>query len=220
MSAQPIVIVATLESRLKTLHESIITNQYQAGRILVELRDQFAHGQWLLYLRQLCQRIGMSQRTSYGYIESYETLREAGGNPLVHAAEKLGINVNRKPVRTALFIAHQSHPHVSPTKIANFAKMELSQKHKNPAVDQLAALRKRYNAQADIEFERLGNLGMTQFQVRLGKVNARHAPRGKQTVTVELTLDQLRYVKGTFDVGATQLTYRGVKKFLAGWGIK
>lgn len=89
---------------------------------------------------------------------------------------------------------------------------------KNPAIDQLAKLRKQFPA---VQIERAGGSCMTAFQVWID-TEANNSPKGKTTeiVTVELTTDQLRTVKGKFRVGANGLEYKGVQTFLKAWGVK
>src|ERR1035437_3593074 len=209
--------VATLEARLQSLHQGMITNQYEAGAILTDLRERFAHGQWGIYLRQLCRRIGLSERAAKYYMESFEELQGVGGAAVVAAAKDVNLNTNKKPVRVALVEAHEENPDASPSKIANFAKIKLEgKKFKNPAIEQLVELRKRF---PDVQIERVGGSDLTSFQVWVD-VPAKNAPKGKGLIAVQMTADQLRTVKGVVKVGANGMTAAGVKKFLKAWSIR
>lgn len=120
----------------------------------------------------------------------------------------------------ALSDAAKEMPTAPPVKIANFAKMKISEtkqkrQFKNPAINQLQELRKRF---PDARIERVGGADMSTFQVWL-EVPANRAPRG-QKITVEMTSDQLRTVKGKVNVGANELSATGVKNFLFAWGVK
>jgi hypothetical protein len=216
--------IAALESRLQSLHQDMVADQYEAGDILSELRDRFPHGQWGVYLKQLCKRINLSERATRYYIETFEQLQKVGGSPVVAAAKELNLNPNKKPVRIALVDASEKHPDATPVELANFAKIELEarqdartnkKKFKNPAIHQLAGLRKKYPT---VQIERVGGSDMNSFQV-WADVNAHDAPKGKGKIMVELTTDQLRTVKGVVRVGANGLEYSGVKRFLSAWGV-
>jgi hypothetical protein len=208
--------IQALEARLTELHNSMVVSQYDAGAILTDLRQRFAHGHWGVYLRQLCKRINLSRRAADYYMETFAELQSAGGDAVVVAANAAGLNTNKKPVRSALVEVAKMNPHASPTKIAKFAKMNVAQRaFKNPAIEQLAELRKQF---PNVLLERVGGSCKTSFQVWI-TVRASKAPKG-QRVTVEMTTDQLRYVPGTVTVGANGLEYAGVKKFLRAWGVK
>lgn len=208
--------IQALESRLQTLHQGMVTNQYDAGAILTDLRAQFPHGSWGVYLKQLCKRISLSERAAKYYMEAFEELQAAGGEVVVSAARDVNLNTNKKPVRLALVAARKANPTAPPAKIANFAKVDMAKKKfKNPAIEQLVELRKQF---PNVQIERVGGSDMTSFQVWV-EVQARNAPRG-QSVTVELSTNQLRTVKGTVNVGANGLSAAGVRKFLSAWGVK
>src|ERR1039458_327376 len=70
--------IQALESQLNSLHQSMVVNQYKAGEILTDLRAQFPHGQWGVYLKQLCKRINLSQRAAHYYMETYAELQPTG----------------------------------------------------------------------------------------------------------------------------------------------
>lgn len=208
--------IRALESRLQSLHQGIVTNQYEAGAILTDLKQRFPHGQWGVYLRQLCQRINLSRRAADYYTETFAELQSAGGDAVVVAATAAGLNTNKKPVRSALVEVAKMNPHASPTKIAKFAKMKVAQRaFKNPAIEQLAELRKQF---PNVLLERVGGSCKTSFQAWI-TVRASKAPKG-QRVTVEMSSAQLRHVPGTVTVGANGLEYAGVRKFLRAWGVK
>jgi hypothetical protein len=184
-----------LEVRLRTLHESIVLNQYEAGRIIFQLHARFPHGQWLVYLKQMCKRVGMSERTARNYEEAYREMKAAGGDVLVHAAEDAGLNVNKKPVRSALADARKEHPDQSPAELAKSAKIAL---HKNPAVDQLPTLRQWFPSAL---IQRVGKGDMIDFEVWVDIPASKVQGRGSDLVNVMMTYDQLRTVKGNVRVG-------------------
>jgi hypothetical protein len=148
--------IAALESRLRSLHQAMVTNQYEAGAILTDLKKQFNHGQWGVYLRQLCNRLNLSQRAAHYYMETYAELQ--GHEGIVQAAKDAGLNTNKKPVRTALVEARKEQPAASPVEIANFAKLKVSKprEFKNPAINELDGLRKRYSDMKNVRIERVG----------------------------------------------------------------
>jgi hypothetical protein len=88
----------------------------------------------------------------------------------------------------------------------------------NPAIAQLADLREKFPTR---RIERTGGTlngyEMTEFQVWVENVPASQTPKGKEKVTVVLTLDQLRQVKGTVSVGKNNLTAKQAAKFLKAW---
>jgi hypothetical protein len=95
-------------------------------------------------------------------------------------------------------------------------------KHKNPAVDQLKDLRKQFAEYENVSIERVGSADMSSFQVWVYDTPAKSL-NGKghvSHVTVELSLDQLRTVKGNVNIGANDLTFAGVKEFLVLLGIE
>jgi hypothetical protein len=216
--------IQALESRLQSLHQGMVTDQYEAGAILTDLRAQFPHGSWGVYLKQLCKRISLSERAAKYYMEAFEELQAVGGDSVVSAAKDVNLNTNKKPVRLALVAAHKENPTSPPDKIANSAKIDIEakraeakqkKKFKNPSIEQLVELRKQF---PNVQIERVGGSDMTSFQVWVD-VQARNAPKG-QRVTVEMSTDQLRTVKGTVNVGANGLSATGVRKFLSAWGVK
>lgn len=92
-------------------------------------------------------------------------------------------------------------------------------KHKNPAVDQLSSLRKRFN-DTRVQIERVGSDDMSSFQVWVNDVPATNAAKGRQRVTVQMSAAQLRTVKGTVNIGANGLTATEVEQFLTTLGVK
>lgn len=114
-----------MESKLKELHDSIVVNQIEAGRILAELRVTFKHGEWMPYYRKLITRLGISLKTADRYREAFEQ-SEKLGRPVLEKAKEAGLNLNRKPVRQKLSEVSATNPDASPEKIVKLTKMGLT----------------------------------------------------------------------------------------------
>jgi hypothetical protein len=211
--------IETLESQLKDLHDSIGKRVLEAGKILVELKTALGHGNWDVYLNQLCKRTGVSPRAARYYIKAYRDVEAAGGPGLVQEAASAGLNLNKKPVRDHLIKMVQQTSNIpAAVKSAKFAD---SNKRKNPAIKQLAELRKKFPR---MRIERTGGVlngyEMSAFQVWADDVTAAQAPKGQETVTVVMTLDQSRGVQGKVSVGANNLSAAQVEEFAKSWSAR
>ena len=185
--------IAKLEAHLLVLTHNIITDQYEVGKIIHKLHEMFPHGHWIQYRKQLCQRIRISERSAHNYEQAYVVILAAGGDELVRAATMEGLNLNKEFVRQVLQVAASEHPELAAGELVKSAKITL---HKNPAVDQLPALRQQF---PNARIERVGKGEMVDFEAWID-IPANKV-RGSGLVMASLTYAQLRSVKGIVKVG-------------------
>ena len=121
---------SALEKRLEQLHGQIRVSQIEAGRIISELRQSFKHGEWMPYSAKLFSRLRISRKSADRYVDAYQQAKDIG-EPIVSVAEAAGLNVNRIPVREALFEVKQQNPTASPSKIVKMTNLKLDQEKKN-----------------------------------------------------------------------------------------
>jgi hypothetical protein len=121
-----------LEQRLVKVHGTVHRSQIEAGRVISELKKSFEHGNgWMEYSKDLYQRIGISQKTAYRYVEAFEQA-ESIGTAILAEAEKAGLNLNRIPVREALIESKKQNPDATPSKIVDLTKTVLVRKTQPP----------------------------------------------------------------------------------------
>jgi hypothetical protein len=197
--------ITKLEARLRAFQGNIIKSQYEVGCIIHKLHEMFPHGHWIAYRAQMCKRVGMSERSAHNYEQAYITIQAAGGDALVAAATMENLNLNNEFTRQVLAVAASEHPELPATKLATLAKIAL---HKNPAVDQLPALRRQFPSAL---IQRVGKGEMVDFEAWVD-TPARKV-RGSGLVMASLTYAQLRSVKGMVKVGQRG-SFDKVQRFL------
>jgi hypothetical protein len=97
--------------------------------------------------------------------------------------------------------------------------------HKNPTVDLVKEFRQRYSSHSNVIFEKGGatrGYENPDVTVRIENVNLQKVTlKGNQKITVQMTLDQLRSVKGIVAVGSEWLkTTAEIEAFLKIFGVK
>jgi hypothetical protein len=152
-------------------------------------------------------------------MEAYRDVESAGGPVLVREAQSAGLNLNKKPIRDQVIeLVHQTSDIPTAIKSAKFAYLN---KQRNPAIEQLRDLRRKFPT---MRIDRVGGVlnghDMSAFQVWVDDVEAARAPKGGEKVTVVLTVDQLRTVKGKVSVGRNNLTAAQAEKFANSWSAR
>jgi hypothetical protein len=110
---------------LKEIHARIVVDKIEAGRIISEFIAKLKHGQKIPQLQKLCKSTGISLKTAYNYKEAFEDSQKLG-KPIIEAAEKAGLKINRKLVREKLEEVKALNPEAGPTKIVKFTKAQLN----------------------------------------------------------------------------------------------
>ena len=120
-----------LEKQLQKLHTlcsalevRLNVDRVAAGRVITELKKLFKHGEWMPYSEKLYARLQVSRKTAERYVEAYEQVRALGA-PLIDAAKKAGLDIDRIPVREKLIEVKHNCPTASPTEIVNLTNLEL-----------------------------------------------------------------------------------------------
>ncbi|MFZ0736962.1 MAG: hypothetical protein WAM96_07695 [Candidatus Acidiferrales bacterium] len=117
-------------SQLREVHARIVVDQIKAGRIISEFMAQVKHGRKISQLQKLCKSAGISQKTAYNYQEAFEDSQRLG-KPVIEAAEKAGLKINRRPVREKLEEVKALNPKADPTEIVKFTKSQLNPSRKS-----------------------------------------------------------------------------------------
>lgn len=112
-------------SQLKEVHARIVVDQIKAGRIISEFIAELKHGQKIPQLQKLCKSAGISLKTAYNYKEAFEDSQKLG-QPIIEAAAKAGLKINRKLVREKLEEVKALNPEAGPTEIVKFTKAQLN----------------------------------------------------------------------------------------------
>jgi hypothetical protein len=121
-------------SQLKKIHARIVVDQIEAGRIISAFMAESKHGQKLSQLRKLCKSAQISLKTAYNYKETFKDSQKLG-KPIIEAAEKFGLKINRKPIREKLAEVKALNPTAGPAEIVKFTKSQLGSPRKNEHVE-------------------------------------------------------------------------------------
>lgn len=112
-------------SQLKEVNARIVVDRIKAGRIISEFMAQVKQGQKIPQLQKLCKSAGISQKTAYNYQEAFEDSQRLG-KPLIEAAKKAGLKINRKSVREKLEEVKALSPKADPIEIVKFTNSQLN----------------------------------------------------------------------------------------------
>lgn len=133
-------IARTLAASIRHEHEQVhhaiaagLQHAREAGRLLVEARDQIAHGGWIRFVEQDC---GLSRSTAAGYVRVHERWREL--EPYVQRAAHL-------PLRRALALL--AEPRQEPAAVPSLEHAMQLQDEDGDDRDQLAELQRTLERQ-------------------------------------------------------------------------